>query len=420
MLPHQIGTLIYRLCAEIAAKRLSSYEAVLGIYARRSLASGEVVFGRSDIDFSMLIADFDQEEQEASFMQDLCHTYSGAKRLLPMLGECNVFNDFDIRAWYAVNTYESYADRNWIRLYGSDIDPFPAKIREEDLIYKFIWWVFKFLFHTYRVRNIKGCFNVLMELANCYYTYTGIFAEPKAKKGDVLKYMIASEPSCKELLMLQRAFNSVFLVPKYPPLSKWIYKECLGLCEALYDHIPKKLEGEVKYMHMSSCSPPEFLPRQYIVAKSPIGSEVEDGLEAMKRDKQVVLVTDKLLNLYLYYYNPWEYYVLARVNGTFGLSEPPVEAMLGYILRSSNKMIPRYIGLVSDYYNSVYNLISQCRLYLDYGFISDSELQLREAYRARYSVWPYQQNNARDPYLEHDYPILLRVIDDIYESKAFS
>jgi predicted nucleotidyltransferase len=419
MLSYRLETQIYRFLAKVVAKRLYKFDAVLGVYGKRSLASGEIVFGRSDIDLTILIADFDREKEEASFLCHLCDTYSRTKKLLPMLGECNIFNGFDIRAWYLLNTYESFTDRNWIRLYGEDINPFRVKMNKEDVIFKFIWWTL-FLFVSYRKRTIKGCFNVLMELANGYYTYIGAFDEPKLKREHVLGHLIAADPSCEELRRLQRAFYSGFPGKNYGHLNKWIYQECLSLCDKLYDHVPKKLEGEVRYSQISSSSPPEFFPVTYIIIKSATGEEIEDGLEAMERDQQAVLITDKWLNLYLYYYNPWEYYTMMRTNGPFGLPEPPAEAMRECVLKQANKVVPRYIGLTNTKYDMLYNLISQCRLYLDHGFISQGEDELREAYKLHYGVWPYREHSSRSSYFAQDYPVLLRVIDDIYKGEIFA
>lgn len=420
MLSHRLETQIYKLFAKIAAKRLSRFDAVLGIYGKRSLASGEVVFGKSDIDLTILITDFDQEKEEASFLGELCKAYRRTRKLLPMLQECNIFNGFDIRAWYHLNSYESLADRNWVRLYGKDINPFPIKANKEDIIFKFLWWIFKFLFTDYRKGEVRGCCKILLELANAYYTYIGTFDEPKLKREHVLDYLVAADPSCEGWRMLQRHLYSHFRGRENRHLSRWLYRECLSLCDKLYDQVPEKLEGEVKCSQIFCYSPPDFLPMRYIIVRSPTGREIEDGLEAMERDQQAALVTDKLLSLYLYYYNPWEYYTMMMTNGPFGLSEPPAEVMRGYIIKQVNKMFPRYVGLTNAAYNLVYNLISQCRLYLDHGFISHSEAELREAYKLHYGDWPYREHSSRDSYFAHDYPILAKVIDDIYKGEVFS
>lgn len=419
-MPYRVETQIYRFFAKIAARRLSRFDAVLGIYGKRSLASGEIFFGKSDIDLTILIADFDQEKEEAIFLRHLCDTYLRTKKVLPMVGECNIYNDFDIRAWYRLHTYESFTDRNWIRLYGKDINPFPMTTNKEDIIYKFLWWIFKFLFKVYRKKTLKGCFNVLMELANGYYTYIGVFDEPKLKKEHVLDYLVTADPSSEELRMIQHAFYSGFRGKAYRHLNRWIYRQCLSLCDRLYEQVPKKLEGEVQCSQIFSHTPPAFLPTKYIIASSPTEEEIEDGLEAMETDQQAVLVTDKLLNLCLYYFNPWEYYPMTRTNSPFGLSEPPAEAMRGYILKQVNKDLPRYVGLINADYNLAYNMVSQCRLYLEHGFISKSEDELREAYRLHYGYWPYTQHSSRSSYFAQDYPILLKVIDDIYKGEVFS
>lgn len=419
MLSRATGTKIYKFLAERVAKRLSKFDAVLGIYGRRSLASGEIVFGKSDIDLTILIDYFREERREAVFLCDLCDTYSRIKKLLPILGECNIFNDFDIRVWYSLKTYEWLVDRNWIRLYGKEIDLPEIKINKDDILFKFLWWVFESLFVSYKKKRVRSCFNILLELSNGYFTYTGAFDKPKLKREHVLEYLIETNPICKELRILQHPPYKSLGSENYRHLDRWIYQESLKLCDKLYDQVPKKLEGEVKCSQIFSHSPPDFLHTKYIIIKALTGKEIENGLNVMENNQEAVVITDKLLNLYLYYYNPWEYYAMMRTSGPFGLSEPPAEAMRRYVIRQANKSSARYIGLINKKYDLFYNLISQCRLYTDYDFISKSEDELKKVYKLHYGDWPFGKHTSRSSYFAHDYPILLEIIEDIYKKTGF-
>ncbi len=417
---HILETQIYKFFAKIAAKKLSRFDGVLGVYGRRSLAREEIVFGKSDIDLTILITNFNKEKKEADFLYRLCDTYLHLSKVFPMLGECDIFNQFDIRAWRCLNTYAWSADRNWIRLYGEKINPLQIKINKEDIIFKFIWWIFHFLFVQYRKKRVRNCFNVFLELANGYYTYIGAFDEPKLKKEHILNYLIETNPSCKELQILRRAFYRGFRGRNYGYLNRWLYKKCLRLCNKLYDQVPNKLQGEVKCSKIFFSNPTELLRIKYIIIKSLNNKEIENGLDIMEKNQEAMLITDKLLNLYLYYYNPWEYYAIVRANGTLGLSEPPAEAIRGYILKQANKMLLRYVGLVNAHYEMLYYLVSEWKLYLDYGFILKTQDNIREVYKLYYGDWPYREHKSRSSYFAYDYPILLEIIDDIYKNEIFS
>ena len=420
MLSHVTGTKIYKFFAKIAAKRLSRLDGVLGVYGRTSLASGEIVFGKSDIDLAILIEDFDRGKEEANFIHHLCDTYLHIRKILPMIGECDIFNHFDIQAWNCFNTYAWFADRNWIRLYGEKINPLQIRMNKEDAIFKFIWWIFNFLFKQYRKKRTRSCFNILLELANSYYTYIGTFDKPKLKREHVLNYLMETNPWCKELRVLQRTFYRGLRGGNYNRLNRWIYQECLRLCDKLYDRVSRKLEGEVKFSDQLSFSPDGLFHSKYIVVKSLDGKEIKNGLDFMEKNQGARLITDKLLNLYLYYCNPWEYYTIVRTNGPFGLLEPPAEAVQGSILRQANKMLLRYVGFINARYGLLHIRICRWRLYMDYGFICKNKDELREVYKSRYGYWPFRKHTSRSFYFAHDYPILLEIIDSIYKSEIFS
>jgi predicted nucleotidyltransferase len=414
MFSYKTGTQIYMFIAKIIAKMLSRFDPVTELFGKGSLASGEIVFGKSDIDITILIKDFDNEKDEAYFLSKLYDIYLVAQKLFPMLGECDIYNRFDIQTWYSFNTYNSFADRNWIKLYGSEIDPFPSEVRKEDIVFKFLWWFFKFLHVSYRKNNIKGCFNVFTELVNCYCTYSGEFERPKLKRKQILDYLIAANSTCKQLKVLQSAFYSRFRSNDYRFLTCWIYQQCLKMANKLYDLTPNKLQGQVKAAEIYSYSPPEFIPRKYIVMESLSENEIINCLKIIKRDQQSVLVTDKLFNLYLRYYNPWEYYIMLKSGQPIDLSEPSIEVVQEYMLRRVNKVFPRYVPL-SGKYDPLFNMISQCRLFLDRGFISNSEVDLHKAYRFHYGNWPFMKHKLHKTYFAYDYPKVLIFIDEIHK-----
>jgi predicted nucleotidyltransferase len=419
MLPYRTGTQIYLFFAKIIAQILSRFEPVTAVFGKRSLASGEIVFGKSDIDITILIKDFDSEKDEAYFLSKLYDIYLLTQKFFPILGECDIYNRFDIHTFYCLNTYNSVADRTWIKLYGSEIDPFPSEVRKEDIVFRFLWWFFSFLITCYRRNNFKGCFNVFTELVNCYCTYSGEFERPKLKRQYILDYLITVNPSCEKLKALKFAFNSRFRSNDYRFLTNWIYQQCLELANRLYDLIPYKLRGKVKAETIYSYSPPEFLPRKYIVIESLLEKKIISCLKIMKRDRQSILVTDKLLNLYFRYYNPWEYYTMLKSAQGIDLSEPSVEATQEYVLRRVNKVFPRYVPL-SGKYDALFNMISQCRLFLDHGFISNSEIELHKTYRLHYGNWPFMKHKLHNSYFAYDYPKVIKIINEIHKSEYFS
>lgn len=418
MLSYKIGTNIYKFLADIISKRLSRFDAVLGIYARRSLASGEIVFGKSDIDLTILIDTFKKAKEEVAFLCDLSDAYSHIKKIFPFVGECNIFNTLDLHIFYSRNTYEWSVDKNWLSLYGQNVDFPRITINKDDIVSTLLMWVFNALFRNYKMGSLRPCFNALLELSNGYYTYTGVFDEPKLKREEVLDYLVEKNTECEELCLLQSAFYKGFS-KKHQFLKRWVYKECLSLCDRLFESLPGKLDGQVKYPEITSYRPLDFSPVRYVIIRSSSDKRIEEGLDAMEKEPEVVLITDKILNMYLYYYNPWEFFIIRGINGTFGLSEPPESVVTRVILKQVNKTWARYVGIVNQRYKMLYNLISQCRIYLDQGIISTTPKELREIYASHYGGWPFGKHKSKYSYFNDEYPILVELIDDIYQ-KSYS
>ncbi|HEV8714746.1 MAG TPA: hypothetical protein VGX03_18190 [Candidatus Binatia bacterium] len=70
-----LETQLYRFIAKTAAFLLGRMKPVAGVYVRRSVACGEVVFGKSDIDLHVLLEPFADVSTEAKFLRDFTRTF---------------------------------------------------------------------------------------------------------------------------------------------------------------------------------------------------------------------------------------------------------------------------------------------------------------------------------------------------------
>jgi predicted nucleotidyltransferase len=106
-----VDTRLYRCIAKIAAGQFGRFDPVLSVYTRRSVACGEVVLGRSDIDLHVLIKPFPDVYAEAKFLRDFAARYTALKRVLPCLGDCEVSTEAELESWYRSRPYTWYRDR---------------------------------------------------------------------------------------------------------------------------------------------------------------------------------------------------------------------------------------------------------------------------------------------------------------------
>ena len=111
-------TAVYRVIAAGAARLLGRLDGVRSVYARRSVASGEVVLGRSDVDLHVIVEPFADLEQEGRALAVLARRVRLLRRLLPILGDCDVSTPAELDVWYRGRPGNWYRDRGWRRLWG--------------------------------------------------------------------------------------------------------------------------------------------------------------------------------------------------------------------------------------------------------------------------------------------------------------
>ncbi len=118
---------VYDLSTLVASLLLRRVDGVLAIYLRRGVAKGEIVYGLSDIDLSVIIEDRGGEEQAVKEM--VRATYNKLSRFIPLLGqgdkELEVYSASEFSDLY--DDYSFYRYRfnegkyTWRLLYGTDL-----------------------------------------------------------------------------------------------------------------------------------------------------------------------------------------------------------------------------------------------------------------------------------------------------------
>jgi predicted nucleotidyltransferase len=413
-----VETRLYQFIGRIAAVFLGRLDPVVSVYTRRSVACGEVVFGRSDIDLHILFAPFADVNAEARFLKDLAVRHAGLKRLLLCLGDCDASTQEELAYWYQTRPYIWYRDRGWLKLYGKEAARSPGTLtssEERDSLVTWFFWAWERLPGFYRAENVRTCCNLFLDMVNAYGLYIGAFDAPQ-RRAEVLRYWRGSLPPSREREELQRGFHSGFR-GNYRALTSWLYRESLRLCDTLYAHVAQKLEGEGCRAEVRSCVPFAFSQKRYFLVDPLRLAEVAQALTVMQKSPEVCVTTEKTLKLYLYHRNPWEYEAIRTHEPAFPLSPPPPEAFRRGIRRALHREIPRRagfsIGKKTDRGSTIGYHYAQCRMYSDYGKVAATATDLVQQYERSYGTWPYKGNAARDDYFLHDYPIICKTIDDL-------
>ena len=227
-----IATEIYLLIARIVARQLGRLDPVLGVYTKRSVACGEVTFGKSDIDLTLLIEPLPDVHTEARFLRDLTARYAVLKRFFPCLGECEVGTRAELESWYRSQSYGWYwyRDRGWLNLYGEQFERPRVSLTEGEGRDSLLWWFFwawERLPGFYRAGNVRTCCNLFLDMVNVYLLYLGTFHAPK-RRAEVFEHWLATVPPSRERDEIRRGFQKGFR-GNYRALTRWIYVESLQL-----------------------------------------------------------------------------------------------------------------------------------------------------------------------------------------------
>lgn len=412
----RLETQLYRVFAWVAARQLSTFASVESVYVRRSVACDEVVFGHSDIDFHLLVRPYASLEHEAHELLALASRYARLKRLIFFIGDCNVSTRAELAHWYRERPYTWYRDRAWRKIYGEDWKRPEGKLtndKERDSLLWWFFWAWERLPGFFRRGDIRICCNLFLDMVNVYGLYTGALKAPTSRR-DVLRYWQTVGVLSKELDALVRGFSSGFR-GNYQRLLPWLYRESLKLGDMLATQAPHTLEGERCVAEMSCRTPFNFAARTYVLVDSLEKEEVSRMLEVMRKKADLFVTTEKILKLYLYHRNPWEYHCLRASNPRLPLTPPPEDALRRSVQYALQRETPRSAGFsIGRRVNRGATIgfqYAQCQLYVEHGRIATGAEELKTLYQHHYGVWPYSEAPSREEYFLRDYPVLCRTID---------
>lgn len=318
----------YRLAAKAVAQVLIRHRIVESVYANRGVGRGEVTFGRSDIDLTIILRNPGPARGEGPELYSLYRLVQMLRRMNPALTHIMVHNRRGIERWMRTDTYLGSQERRSMHLLaGTPVSPPRIDVRREDAIRWVAFWCDRFFPLAVQQRNRRNLRKLAIEVWKSWAVAQGLVSEP---------YLTLREA-------LQKAkSHSVGIELQNVSLNPW---DSVGfimrLAGILHDNLfspLKKLDEPRVYRLLL---PPRSRRRVLVILPHP-----EAGLPAEAFEDQSMLVTPELLHLYVHYFNPFLDWTLPSEIRRLGFSMPNSQEFVRACLHLGQDNILRLPGFV--------------------------------------------------------------------------
>jgi predicted nucleotidyltransferase len=406
-----IETEIYRAIARAVALNLGRDESVASVYARRSVAAGSVVLGRSDIDLHVIIRPPASLEAEAELLVGLSERLARMKRIFPMIGHFDVSTRAELERWYREQPFHRVRDHGWLHLYGEELER-PSGASSGLARNRALWWYFwaaQQLPRTFRTGNARSSFNLILDMFDAYRFYTGTLQAPSPTRVELVQAWYESGPASPARAGIVQASRWGFRAHRGAALAA-IYRESLALHDLLLPHVSERVAGSASG-RLRSRVPPGYDERALLIVESQSTADVDSALESMRRDATVWVLTEGALQVYLFHRNPWERGTLTPANGNVDFGAVPHGAFEQSLRFSFHREIPRHYGFRREH-ALIGPLYAQARLYAEARLVTRDLHELREAYRERYGA-ELATTGSQKEYFRVHYPLVCNVIGEL-------
>jgi hypothetical protein len=303
-----VGTGIYREAARVAARILAGCGMVESVLVHRSVATGEVWFGRSDIDLLVVIGQAESEEGEK--LAGLYERVGWLRRINPALNHIEVHDPGGMGSCAETDTYwGSIERRSALRLWGRPVAWPCLPVEREHAVGNFGLWVEWFFSIAVQQRSRRNLRKTVVEIWNTYATASGLIAEPYLRRSEAERHLrrvekdlpverLAQEP--------QRATGYVF-----------------ELAERLHQKLLPRLGSLSRPMVFETALAPRLRRRTFVVVPRP-GSPLPP--EAFR--ERAFVCTPEVLDLFLHYTNAFLDWTLPPGLVEIGMKPPSLEEYL--------------------------------------------------------------------------------------------
>lgn len=307
---HDAGLLSYRAAARVVAAALARSDLVRSVCVHRSVATGEITFGRSDIDLLVIIREPSAEGADGDQLAELCRAVRWLCRLNPALGHVEVHDARGLRDWIGTDTYRGSVERRSMRrIWGDEVEIPWRPIRVSRAIPHLAVWPYNHFSMAVRQRNVRNLRKSALEMWNAYAVAMGMIREPFLTRRETEAFhdhRVAGRG-------LAGAGKDLFLLRQF----------ALQTAADLHRQVRSALAQLPEPFIFQCLLPPRFHQRTFVVLP---GASSDLPPAAFAPDSFVC--TPELLHLYVEFVNPFLHAMLPEQIRSLGFQPPCVEAFV--------------------------------------------------------------------------------------------
>ncbi len=318
----------YRCAARAMAAILGWHGIVESVYVHRSVAKGEVHFGKSDIDLILYVRQPEPGRPDGAALASLYQWVRLLRKLNPALGHILVQEFEGPRRSFRVDSYgASLIRRGAIRLMGA-APPMPyAPVRREDAVRFFTVWAENLFSLAVRQTNRRNLTKVAWEMWNAFAVARAEMDEPCRTFEESLNFIRAEAIGVGLADVVRR--------PEHAP--RFIF----GMAKQLHDELFAPLAPLAEPLVFRAPLLPSCYWRTLVVAP--------DGGCAFPKEAYAAdsfIATPELLHLYCHFANPFAFWRMPLLLSGIGFVPPSPHSFLNACLNLQMDFSLRFPGFL--------------------------------------------------------------------------
>ena len=303
----ELAAAFYRQAAKVSARMLASSPMVESVLVRRSVATGEVCFGRSDIDMLMVVG-----REAAEDGEKIASLYQKVRRvrvLNPALSHVDVFEPDGIASLARMDTFwGSMERRTLVLLRGKPVEiPF-APVQMDHALGRFLLWAEMYIPMSVQRRSRRDLWKTSLESWNAYATAEGLIAEPYLLRSEMEAHVRGAAGGVMTRRLEEPSYATRFV---------------LGLADRLHHSRLPALRMLAKPLVFEAIMAPLALRRLFVILP-----RADFPLPPVAFARGAFPCTPEVLDLFLHYKNAFLYWALPPELLNLGMKPPSVPGFL--------------------------------------------------------------------------------------------